>query len=311
MAEQTEQEKTHVQAIRAMASDHPDDAIRFLCSSIASGYRCALVLLTDIIDGASRPLGALMAIREDGHYIGLVSGGCVEASLVTEACSAIDEGCDRQSRYGKGSPWFDIVLPCRGGIGLHIHVVRDNHPLGDFLGLREQRRAATLFYDTRTESLVCKAVYAPTGWEGPVFMAGFRPDPQIILFGDGLESVFLVSLAEAAQVRVIRNDIEAVCLHAKDQETAIIILHHDPDLEIPVLEAALQTNAFFIGCLGSRKTQQRRLSRLRNKGHDAAQLARIHGPIGLFGPSREARSVAISVLAELFALIEARKTGSS
>lgn len=296
-----------IRAVCALPSDHPNDVVHFLVSSHQAGHGCVLALLTDIVEGASRPLGTLMAIRDDGHYVGMVSGGCVEASVVSEACLAMAEGHDRICRYGKGSPWFDIVLPCRGGIGLHLHVIRDSIALTGFLELRASRRTALLHYDSESETLKTEKGDTLVGWQGSRFTARFFPDPQILLFGEGLESHFLTALAAAAGLTLMRGDLSSVAEYAQDCETALVLLHHDLDRELPILQAALQTKAFFIGCLGSRKTQARRLAALRQAGHDAAALERIRGPIGLFGPSREARSLAVSVLAELFALIEARR----
>lgn len=296
-----------VEAKCAMQSDHPDDAIRFLIEGRDAGHAGVLAILTDIIDGASRPLGALMAVRDDGFYVGMVSGGCVEAGIVGEALSALRERKDRQCRYGIGSPWFDIVLPCRGGIGLHLHVIREGTALARFLELRSAREPALLHYDAHNESLCTASGLTPTGWNRAIFTAAFRPDPQILLYGDGLESRFLIRLAEAAGLSVLKGDVTLVAQHAQDRETAIVLLHHDLDRELPILEESLKTKAFFIGCLGSRRTQERRLAALLKAGHSTASLERIHGPIGLFGPSREARSVAVSVLAELFSLIEARR----
>ncbi len=296
-----------IRAVCALPSDHPDDVVRFLVSSHQAGHGCVLALLTDIVEGASRPLGTLMAIRDDGHYVGMVSGGCVEASVVSEACLAMAEGHDRICRYGKGSPWFDIVLPCRGGIGLHLHVIRDSIALTGFLELRASRRTVLLHYDSANETLNIEKGDALVGWQGSRFTARFFPDPQILLFGEGLESHFLTALAAAAGLTLMRGDLSSVAEYAQDCETALVLLHHDLERELPILQAALQTRAFFIGCLGSRKTQARRLAALRQAGYDAAALERIRGPIGLFGPSREARSLAVSVLAELFALTEARR----
>lgn len=296
-----------VRAVCAMPSDHPDDVVHFLVASHQAGHDCVLAILTDIIEGASRPLGTIMAIRDDGHYVGMVSGGCVEASVVSEACTAMTEKRDRICRYGKGSPWFDIVLPCRGGIGLHLHVLRDlTAPIG-FLERRQSRQAVMLHYDSTGETLRTETGAAPTGWQGTVFTTGYRPDPQIMIFGGGIESHFLTALATAAGLTIMEGDVTRIMHHAQDQDTALVLLHHDLDRELPLLQAALQTEAFFIGCLGSRRTQARRLAALRAIGHDDSSLERIRGPIGLFGPSREARSVAVSVLAEIFSLIEARK----
>jgi len=300
----------HVNPIRVMPSDHPDDIVRFLMASHQAGHACVLVILTDIVEGASRPLGTLMAIRDDGHYVGMVSGGCVEASVVHEARQAMAEKHDRVCRYGKGSLWFDIVLPCRGGIGLHLHVLREVSALRDFMNQRDTRQSVKLCYDPTGQTLFAEPGYDSTGWVDALFIASFRPDPLIMIFGAGLESHFLVSLAAAAGLTTLQGDIACILRHAQDRETALVLLHHDLERELPFLRAALKTEAFFIGCLGSRRTQERRMAALSKSGYDKEKLARIRGPIGLFGPSREARSVAISILAEIFSLIEARRVGA-
>ncbi len=96
--------------------------------------------LVKIRGGAARPLGAQMVVREDGRYCGFVSGGCVEAAAAFEALEMMGSGRDREIRYGEGSPWFDIVLPCGGGITLTLHKLRSAQPLLAVLNRLEQRK---------------------------------------------------------------------------------------------------------------------------------------------------------------------------
>jgi xanthine dehydrogenase accessory factor len=84
-----------------------------------------------------------------------------------------------------------------------------------------------------------------------------------------------------------------------DNRTAFMALTHDPKIDDPALELALTSDVFYIGALGSRKTQASRLERLRNKGFAEAQLARIHGPIGLAIGAVGAAEIAISIMAEV------------
>lgn len=86
-----------------------------------------------------------------------------------------------------------------------------------------------------------------------------------------------------------------------DLRTAVVTLTHDPKLDDPALIAALQSDAFYIGALGSRKTHAARLERLGAAGFDAAALARIHGPAGLAIGAKSPAEIAISVLAQLTA----------
>lgn len=94
---------------------------------------------------------------------------------------------------------------------------------------------------------------------------------------------------------------EALAALKPDFRTAIVTLTHDPKLDDPALIAALRSDCFYIGALGSRKTHGSRLDRLRAAGFDAASLARIHGPAGLAIGAKTPAEIAVSVLAELTA----------
>lgn len=90
---------------------------------------------------------------------------------------------------------------------------------------------------------------------------------------------------------------------ALDGRTAVVTLTHDPKLDDPALEAALGSEAFYIGSLGSRRTHAARLERLRAKGFDEAVLARIHGPIGLAIGARSPAEIATAITAEITATL--------
>lgn len=94
---------------------------------------------------------------------------------------------------------------------------------------------------------------------------------------------------------------EALAALRPDLRTALVTLTHDPKLDDPALIAALRSDAFYIGALGSKKTHASRLERLRAEGFDAAALARIHGPAGLAIGAKSPAEIAVSVLAELTA----------
>jgi xanthine dehydrogenase accessory factor len=94
---------------------------------------------------------------------------------------------------------------------------------------------------------------------------------------------------------------------APDQNSVVLALAHAPALEDDALAAALRTDAFYIGALGSMKNQQARLQRLQRMGLNAARLARLHGPVGLAIGSRTPAEIAIAITA---ALVEARNRAS-
>jgi xanthine dehydrogenase accessory factor len=84
-----------------------------------------------------------------------------------------------------------------------------------------------------------------------------------------------------------------------DGRTGVVTLTHDPKLDDPALEAALRSNAFYIGSLGSKKTHASRLQRLRQAGFGDAELARIHGPIGLSIGATSPAEIAIAIIAQV------------
>ncbi len=272
----------------ALLTDDPARILRFAAESHESGLPTVLVTLTEIRGGAARAPGAQMAVRADGLYCGLVSGGCVEPAVAVEALAAMRDGADRVVRFGAGSGIFDIVLPCGGGITLALHQLRDPQPLRAVLARLAERHPAALRYCPATQTLTAAGPAAAEFSAAGGFLRPYRPGLRLFLAGAGPEATVLARLARAAEYEVSA----AAC----DADTAAIFLHHDLDREIPGLVAALASDAFYIGALGSARTHATRLARL---GVAESAIARIKAPIGLFGPSRDATTLAISVLAEI------------
>ena len=96
---------------------------------------------------------------------------------------------------------------------------------------------------------------------------------------------------------------EALIKLAPDTRTAVVTLTHDPKLDDPALEEALKTDAFYIASLGSRKTHSKRIERLREEGFNENTLKRINGPAGLDIGAISPSEIAISILAELTAVL--------
>lgn len=98
---------------------------------------------------------------------------------------------------------------------------------------------------------------------------------------------------------------EALARLGLDRRTALVTLAHDPKIDDPALAAALRSEAFYVGSLGSRKTQEARRERLRALGFSDAELARIHGPVGLPIGARSTGEIAVSILAQVVAALRA------
>jgi xanthine dehydrogenase accessory factor len=91
------------------------------------------------------------------------------------------------------------------------------------------------------------------------------------------------------------------------RRSAIVALTHDPKLDDPALASALNSDAFYIGALGSKKTHAARLARLRERGFTSDQLARIHGPVGLSIGALSPAEIAISILGQMTATLRQKE----
>jgi xanthine dehydrogenase accessory factor len=92
---------------------------------------------------------------------------------------------------------------------------------------------------------------------------------------------------------------EALAALAPDARTAIVTLTHDPKLDDPAIRIALKSQAFYLGCLGSKKTHAKRVERLTADGFTAEDIARIHAPVGLDIGAKTPAEIAVSVMAQI------------
>ncbi|NKK62900.1 XdhC family protein [Rhizobium leguminosarum] len=289
--------------VRASSTDDPAELLRFAIDAHCLGA-AALATLVEIHGGAARSLGAHMAVVADGRFCGYVSGGCVEAAVASEALLAMAQGRDRMVKFGDGSPFFDIVLPCGGGISIAIHVLKDVGALQHVLDRLGQRQAAGLVYSPERQTLISVDPPLRTCWTEGDFLTVYRPRTRIVISGQTIEAQAVARLAEGSGYDVIVRgwgEGDRVAADIIDPFTAVVLLHHDLDAEAAILETALHSPAFYIGALGSTRTHRRRVERLTALGFRRDDLGRIKAPIGMFGPTRDATSLALSVLADVAA----------
>lgn len=128
--------------------------------------------------------------------------------------------------------------------------------------------------------------------------------PMAVMLGYGVTVIdprrAFASPGRFAEVRVLDGwPDEALSGEHLDARSAVVTLTHDPKLDDPALAAALRSDAFYIGCLGSRRTHAKRLERLTGAGFDADSLARLHGPVGLDIGARSPAEIATSILAQM------------
>ncbi|MGM4986508.1 XdhC family protein [Rhizobium sp. 11_C7_N12_5] len=284
-------------------TDDPAHILGFAISAFARGP-VALATLVEIRGGAARALGAHIAISADRRFCGYVSGGCIEAAVAAEAMEAMAVGCDRSVMFGDGSPFFDIVLPCGGGITVAIHLLREVGPLRHLFDCLAERNVAALQYCPRSQSLTVVDPPARAGWHQERFTTVYRPQTRVIVSSHSIEAERVARLASVANFEVVVLDRGATIddiAKLIDPHTAVALLHHDLDAEALILAAALRSRAFYIGALGSTRTHRKRRERLRADGFSEMEVDRIKAPIGIFGPTKDSTSLALSVLADIAA----------
>ena len=156
--------------------------------------------------------------------------------------------------------------------------------------------------------------------EGEFFVHIYNPALRLIIIGAVHIAQSVIPIAKAAGYDIVVIDPRGafatgarfpdITLHAEwpdeilpklglDQRTAMLALTHDPKIDDPSLNLALKSKVFYIGALGSKKTQGARAQRLTDSGFSASDLARIHGPIGINIGAQGAPEIAISIMAEL------------
>ncbi len=290
---------------------HDDRSILgLLIEGAEDGVDGVLITLTGIEGGSSRGIGAQMAVLADGRSAGSFSGGCVEAAMIAEAQDVLAQGHGRTVRYGIGSPYLDIRLPCGGGIDLLFTPRPDPAVLREVLARLDQRKAAVLRLSEGA------ALLSDTpGAQG--FQRAYAPPLRLVALGHGEDLTALVRLSRAFGIRVdayapasdriaaAEPGVTALASRTAlpklvgDPWTAFVFLFHDHDWEEQLLPHALAQDGFYHGAVGSARTHHARLAGLRTIGVPQASLDMLRGGIGLIPATRDPATLALSILGEV------------
>jgi xanthine dehydrogenase accessory factor len=289
------------------------------------GQRTALVTLVGVEGGAPRQAGAQMAAAEDGRYAGYLSGGCLEQAVALEAKAVIAAGQNRLVRYGKGSPYFDIRLPCGSGLDLYFDQALGPAQVGTMVAHRASRCPFVLQTDLATgESMVeqvgADAPAAQSQRDGDVFRRVYAPNLRLLLLGTGPALAAMASLAAATGVelairspddatrsqlagagfRIFLDDSEVgYAMERLDFASAAVLFFHDHEQEPGLLASLLKTKCFYIGALGNHAVHRERLAMLAAQGFGEGDLNRIRAPVGSIGGAKSKATLAIGALAEM------------
>ncbi|RRH77397.1 XdhC family protein [Falsigemmobacter faecalis] len=278
---------------RICESDLPLAALR---AALQRGEPAALAVITGVLGASYRPLGAGMVVTAGGQRFGNLSSGCIERDVEIHALAALADGQIRHLRYGQGSAWQDLQLPCGGGLDILLLPCPDARAL----------EAAALALAARREADLTL---------GPLRLT-LLPELRFLIFGKGPETRALAQMAHAAGYlsEVFSPDPETLegLPEARltpgsdwpegvaiDPRTAVTLFFHDHDREPQLLARALSSEAFFIGAQGSARAAATRDEALRQAGIPEPALTRLARPFGLIPSVRDPRSLAISVLAQV------------
>ena len=293
----------------------------------SEGQRTALVTLIGVEGGAPRQPGAQMAVAEDGRYAGYLSGGCLEQAVALEAQAAIAEGQNRLVRYGRGSPYFDIKLPCGSGLDLYFDQALGPAQVSEMNALRASRqlfvlRTALTTGESVVEQGTLKEPVGQSRREGEQFRRVYTPNLRLLLLGTGPTLAGMASLAAATGIELairspdeatkaelagagfrmfLDDDEVAYAIERLDIASAAVLFFHDHEQEPELLARLLKTRSFYIGVLGNHAVHRERLAVLTARGFAEADLARIRAPVGLIAGAKSKATLAIGALAEMMA----------
>jgi len=295
----------------------------------SQGARVVLGTITRTWGSAPRPVGALVAVREDGRVAGSVSGGCIEDDLIERVKSgALAAEAPQVVRYGvSGDEAARFGLPCGGTLELVLEPVGPRSGIDDLLAHLAQgtrvRRTLRLADGLAALDEVDDAAADVVVLGPETLVTVHGPRWRLLVIGAGQMTRYLAEMAMALDyqvtvcdpreeytseftqdaVRLLRDmPDDAVTAFHVDGHTAVIALTHDPKLDDLALMEALRSPAFYVGAIGSRANQDKRRARLKEHfGMTDAEMDRLHGPVGIKNGARTPPEIAVAILAELTA----------
>jgi xanthine dehydrogenase accessory factor len=294
---------------------------------IAAGLRCELVTVTKTWGSSPRPIGATLAINQDGRVVGSVSGGCIEDDLIERArAHGIVRSRPEVVSYGiSADEAHRFGLPCGGTIELVLEPLTATSGVAGLLQRLERHElvARVLDLDTGAVTLAPAEAGATLQLTQQKLTTLHGPRWRLLIIGAGQLSRFVAQIAMAMDYHVIvcdpREEYRAgwevagvQMVHAMpddlvielkmDPRSAVLALTHDPKLDDLALMEALKSDAFYVGAIGSRRNHAKRRERLLQFDVTPAQLDRLHGPVGLYIGSKTPAEIAVSILAQMTAV---------
>jgi xanthine dehydrogenase accessory factor len=260
--------------VRVFVHEHGEDALKPLEAAAVARAAGKPVARATLLDGGRA--GASMSIVDDRVVGSLGVAELLDRAVERDARGQLDEGVSRIRRYGAGGEVMGSDL------AVYIQAFATRPRMVIFGAIDFSAEMANVASDIGYKVTICDAR------EAFVKSPRFSRDAEVVIdwpdrYLGGQE------------------------LGARD---VVLVFTHDPKFDEPALTAALASGAGYVGALGSRRTQERRVERLRNLGLDEQSIARIHAPCGLDVGARTPSETAISILAEVIA-VRTGRTGES
>ena len=285
------------------------------------GTDMALAIVLKTWGSSPRQPGSMMLIREDGHLVGSVSGGCVEGAVIVGSQQIMKEDKTELMEFGVADEdAWSVGLSCGGKISIFV-CPRDRIEKGLFQKLcnvKNSRESITLECNIQKG---CISIINGTAKENEnIFNIKITAKPRLLTVGAVHITQHLIPMAKEVGFDVVLIDPrshfgtserfprvevstdwpdEALKKLKLGDKDCLVTLTHDPKIDDPALKIALSSPLFSICCLGSKRTHAARKIRLLNSGITEQQFDRIHGPAGLDINAKNPAEIAVSILAEL------------
>ena len=293
---------------------------------LEEGHRALLVTVVKTWGSSPRPEGAMLAARDDGLVVGSVSGGCIEDDLIDRVRQrGIEQAHPEAVKYGiSAEEAHRFGLPCGGTIQLVLEPLTPQSGIAELCNAVEEGRLVARELDMNSGEARLGKALATDGvlFDGERLLTIHGPRYRMLVIGAGQLSRYLCNIAVGLDyqvtvcdpreeyteewnipgTKIVRTMPDDTVLDMKlDERCAVIALTHDPKLDDLALMEALKTPAFYVGALGSRRNNQARRERLKEFDLSDTELARLHGPVGIYIGSRTPPEIAVSILAEVTA----------
>lgn len=295
-----------------------------------SGHTVALATVVETWGSAPRKAGAQLAIREDGLFVGSVSGGCVEGAVIQETLGLlVEEKTGHLLTFGVSTEdaWA-VGLSCGGNISIWVEEaqakvleqlienIQHRKPVGLFLSMNETETSRMTVCSQWSQKPTAKSLIQPGGSAFVVY----QPSPRLFIVGAVHIAQALVPMVQSIGCEVVIIDPRAIFLESErwsgverisgfpeeyfpnqrlSTNDAVVALSHNPTFDDEALYLALKAGVFYVGALGSRKNHVKRCQRLLQKGLSIQEIERIRGPVGLDIGAQTPAEIAVSIAAEL------------